>query len=72
MEFFEKILQVRNDKKLLQKDVAAAINVSVRQYQRYEKADQEPTLSVLLALADYFGVSLDYLCGLSETRERQP
>ena len=72
MDFFERLLQIRTNKKLLQKDISAAINISVRQYQRYEKNEQEPTLSVLIALAKYFNVSLDYLAGLSDTQTRQP
>ena len=68
MNFSEKLISVRTKKKLLQKDVAAAINVSVRQYQRYEKNEQEPTLNVIIKLCEYFQVSADWLLGLSDIR----
>ena len=66
MTFSERIVAIKKEKKILQKDIAAAIGITVRNYQRYEKGEQQPTLPVLIALADYFDVSLDYLCGRSD------
>lgn len=66
MSFPERLIQIKNDRKLLQKDIAAAVGLSVRAYQYYEKGQKEPTLSVLIRLSDFFGVSLDYLCGRSD------
>ncbi len=43
--------------------VADAIHISVRTYQRYENNEREPTAPVLVALADFYGVSIDYLTG---------
>lgn len=64
--FSERIIQIKNEKQLMQKDIAANIGVHVRTYQYYEKGQKEPTLSVLLALANYFNVSLDYLVGRTD------
>ena len=71
MTFSERILQLKAERKLLQKDIASAINITVRNYQRYEKNEAQPTLPVLIALADYFNVSLDYLVGRSDNSERR-
>ncbi|MCI8829059.1 MAG: helix-turn-helix transcriptional regulator [Ruminiclostridium sp.] len=68
--FSERIIQIRNEKTLRQKDIADGIGVHVRTYQYYEKGQKEPTLSVLIALADYFDVSLDYLVGRSDNPSR--
>lgn len=68
--FPERIIQIKTEKKLMQKDIAAGIGVHVRTYQYYEKNQKEPTLSVLIALADYFDVSLDYLVGRSDDPTR--
>ena len=70
MNFSERIVQLKNERKLLQKDIAKAAGVTVRQYQRYEQNTTQPTLSVLLALADYFDVSIDYLVGRSDDPAR--
>ncbi|MCI6400524.1 MAG: helix-turn-helix domain-containing protein [Oscillospiraceae bacterium] len=50
--------------------VAKKVHITERQYQRYEAGDNEPTLSVLLRLADLFDVSLDYLAGRSDSPDR--
>ena len=63
MDFPTRILE-------LQKDIANASGVTVRNYQRYEKGEAQPTLPVLLKLADYFNVSLDYLVGRSDDPTR--
>lgn len=66
MTFPERIIQIKRDKKLLQKDIATAIGITIRNYQRYEKGEAQPTLPVLLRLADYFEVSIDYLVGRTD------
>ncbi len=70
MTFSERICQLKLERKLLQKDIAAAIGLSLRAYQYYEKGQKEPTLSVLIRLADFFDVSLDYLVGRSDDPTR--
>lgn len=62
---------LRKAKKVTQKAVAENINIAIRAYQYYESGEREPTLSILIALADYFDVSLDYLVGRSEIKERR-
>lgn len=69
--FPARIIQIKNEKQLMQKDIAANIGVHVRTYQYYEKGEKEPTLSVLIRLADYFDVSLDYLVGRSDDPVRR-
>lgn len=61
--FSERLKVQKNSHHALQKDIAEAIGVSVRAYQHYEAGTQEPTLSKVIALADFFDVSLDYLVG---------
>jgi len=54
---------LRKEKKLYQKDMANIMNITERQYNRYEAGDTELSMSKLIFLADYFNVSLDYLVG---------
>ena len=70
MTFPERLLELKSTRKLLQKEITEAIEITVRNYQRYEKGEQQPTLPVLLKLADYFDVSLDYLVGRSDDPTR--
>lgn len=65
-DFSERLQQLKTERGLLQKNIAADNNVSLRAYQYYERGEREPTLSILLSLANYFDVSLDYLTGRTE------
>lgn len=46
--------------------MAIMLKLTLRQYQRYERGEQEPKLAGWLFLADFFNVSLDYLVGRSD------
>ena len=61
MTFSEHLSQQRKARNLTQKDVASDVGISWRAYQNYERGVQEPTLSTLVALADFFDISLDDL-----------
>ncbi|MCI8527517.1 MAG: helix-turn-helix transcriptional regulator [Oscillospiraceae bacterium] len=60
--------ELRNERKETQTQVANAIGATMRQYQRYEAGEQKPGLDYLMALADHFQVSLDYLTGRTDER----
>ncbi len=64
----ERLLTLRKERKLSRQTVADAIKISVRSYQRYENAEREPTASVMVALADFYGVTLDELVGRTGSR----
>ena len=68
MTFSEHLLQLRTARDLSQKALATEIGISWRTYQNYELGLREPSLSTLIALADYYEVSLDYLTGRSKFR----
>lgn len=55
--------ELRKARKLTQPDVAKFLNVSVPTYSRYETGAFEPSNDTLRKLADYFGVTTDYLLG---------
>ena len=69
MTLQERMRELRKERKETQRQVADAIGVTDRQYQRVETGKQKPGFDSLLALADHFGVSLDYLAGRSDRRE---
>ena len=65
--FSERLAKLRDSRNLSQKDVAKEFGVVVRAYQRYEYGEREPQLSVLIRMADFYNVSLDYLAGRTDT-----
>jgi len=68
VKYFERMKELRNERKETQTQVANAIGATMRQYQRYEAGEQKPGLDYLMALADHFQVSLDYLTGRTDER----
>lgn len=68
--FVERFKQLRTEIHISYQGLADAIQVSVRALKYYGTGEREPSLSVLISLADFFDVSLDYLCGRSDRRER--
>ena len=46
--------------------------MSLRGYQNYETGQSEPKLATLLAIADYYQVSIDYLVGRTDAPDFQP
>lgn len=64
--FSQRLKALRKSKKFKQSDVAALLNVTVRHYQEIEYGKIDIPTSKLIALADYFDVSLDYLVGRSD------
>ncbi len=63
-----RLKQLRLEKKLLQSDIAKIINKSDRAVGQYEREERDPSSETWAILADYFGVSLDYMLGKSDIR----
>ncbi|MBQ7912808.1 MAG: helix-turn-helix domain-containing protein [Clostridia bacterium] len=61
-----RLLELREEKKLTQDDVAKAINTSRTNIGRWEKGLNEPSSSLIIQLADFFQCSTDYLLGRSD------
>lgn len=70
MELNEALRRFRKRQKITQVQAAKAAGITEAMYQFYEYGKSEPTASVLIALADYFDVSLDYLVGRSDDPAR--
>lgn len=63
MLFSERLVLLRKSNNLTQKQLAAKLNLSELAIQHYESQRRKPAFDVLIALADYFDVPLDYLVG---------
>lgn len=64
----QRLQELRKERKLPQREMAEILDVTLRHYQRMEKGKVNiPTLT-LCFLADYFGVTTEYLLGRSEER----
>ena len=61
--FGERLKDLRQDRKLSQVELASKIGVGKSIISLWEKSECEPTLSKLILLSEYFGVTIDYLAG---------
>ena len=64
----ERLRVLRKEKNMRQSDIANLLGIGVRTYQYYESDEHRPDYEMLVSLADFFGVSTDYLLGRSEVR----
>lgn len=67
---FKNLKSARKDRDLKQKDVAAVLHVSQNTYSQYETGVIALTAEAVVQLADFYGVSTDYL--LDRTNDPAP
>ena len=70
MEFGKRLALRRNEKGLTQKQLGEVLGTTERNIRFYEGGDRVPGVKTLIAIADYFKVSLDFLVGRSARREQ--
>ena len=63
------IKDIRLRKGLTQSDVAAALGVSSVVYSRYETGKRQPSIDMLIQMADIFGVTVDFLLGRQDIED---
>lgn len=61
--FQDRLRGLRTSKSLSQRQAAEKFGITKICYQNYESGRGRPSVNVLTALADFFGVSIDYLVG---------
>ncbi len=69
-DFCEKIKELRNDLKLSQAGFAKLIGTNQSTLSAYENGDRLPPYETLITIAQACQVSLDWLCGLGDTKSR--
>ena len=66
MFIYRRIRDLREDNDKTQREIAAMLNMQLTVYQRYERGEREIPLWAAIKLAEYYGVTLDYLVGREE------
>lgn len=64
--FGERLKSLRNQNKKTQKELSKELGISPASIIYYEKAQKMPTIDTVIKIANYFHVSLDWLCGLND------
>lgn len=65
-----RIKQLRLEKRIPQKDLAESIGISPSTIGMYEQNRRVPDADTLIKLSTYFGVTIDYLLGKTEQKEK--
>ena len=68
MAVYRRIRELREDSDLTQREVAAYLNMPQPQYFRYEQGYRDIPTDILIALADLYHTSTDYILGRSDKR----
>ena len=68
--YFQRITELRKEHNLTQKNVADLLHCQREVYRRHEKGIHEIPISSIIVLAKYYNVSVDYLLGETDQKER--
>ena len=66
--YFRRIRDLREDSDKKQVDIAQYLGIAQTVYSRYERGFQTMPVEYLIKLADFYDVSLDYLCGRTDEK----
>lgn len=65
---YKRIRELREDSDKTQKELSRALHCSQQVYSNYELGQRDVPTDILIKIAKYYGVSTDYILGLSDKR----
>ena len=63
MMYYPRLKDLRTDRDMKQKEIAAVLGIDQRVYSNYETGKREIPAHFLVVLADYYGTTTDYILG---------
>lgn len=66
--FSDRLYKLRKEKELNQSDLARSLSVAKQTVSNWENGNRKPDSDMLIKIADYFDVSVDYLLGRTDNR----
>ena len=67
-----RLREIREDRQLSQRQLAEILNVKQNTYSQYETEKRQIPVAMLITLANYYKVSVDYLLCLTDIDEKYP
>ena len=67
--YLKKLKDLRIDNDLYQKEVASILKITKQQYGLYESGKRDIPIDLLIKLADFYGVSIDYILNRTSKKE---
>ncbi len=65
---YQRIRDLREDKDLTQKQMGVILSCSQRVYSNYERGELDIPTEILIKLADFHGVSVDYILNRTDKK----
>ena len=72
MRYYQRLKDLREDSDLTQSALANYLHIKQNTYSQYESGRRQIPLEILIALADYYETSLDYIVGLTDVKTPYP
>lgn len=72
IEIMIRLKELREESQITQKMVADYLHIRQNTYSQYENGQRQIPISALIALADFYNVSVDYLLCLTDEESRYP
>ena len=69
-KLYKNIRSLREDRDITQKQMAQILHCSQQVYSNYELGQRDVPTDVLIKLAEFYGVSTDYILGLTNNPKR--
>ena len=66
---FQRIQDLRTDADMSQKQLSEILHISQRSYSHYETGSRNIPVEILIRLANYYDISVDYLVGRTDKKE---
>ena len=67
---YQRLRDLREDRDLLQRQVAERLRCSQRAYSNYGRGERDIPTDILIRLSEFYDVSVDYLLGLTNNPRR--
>lgn len=67
---YQRIRDLREDRDMTQTEMGLILSCSQRVYSNYERGELDIPTEILIKLANFHGVSIDYILGQTDNRRR--
>ena len=67
-----RLKDLREDRDIPQRVIAAYLHVQQNTYSQYENENHQIPIQLLIGLAKFYGVSVDYILGLTDVKQPYP
>ena len=68
MGYYQRLKDLREDKDLNQTQIAKVLKTSQKQYSRWETGEYDIPFEIVIELAEFYNVSLDYIAGRTNNK----